>query len=140
MTRTLPLTLALLIAGPAVADPCRAIPDSGPLPAYLAKGSTFSGPVTWINDGDGLCVSLGPDPMQWVEVRLENFYAPESREPGGPEAKAALSQLVRGRRVQCTSWGRKSWDRIIARCRVAGRDLGDLMRASGVREGGRGVR
>ena len=30
------------------------------------------------------------------------------------------------------------FDRVFARCRIGNRDVGDLMRAAGVREGGRG--
>jgi hypothetical protein len=37
------LTL-VAFTSPALADPCKAILDRGPTPAYLAKGKTFSGP------------------------------------------------------------------------------------------------
>jgi endonuclease YncB( thermonuclease family) len=72
-----------------------------------------------------------------VEVRLADFYAPELKEPGGRQARDTLKRITAGRRVDCISRGR-SWDRVAAECRLAGRSLGDHMRAAGVREGGRG--
>nr|WP_246263664.1 nuclease [Caulobacter soli] len=128
---------AALRAGPVLADPCAAIPDKGPLPAYLSRGASFSGPVTYVGDGDSLCVALGPHPDRWVEVRLADFYAPELRAPGGAAAKAALDRLTAGQQVRCTA-DHRSYDRIVAICRINARSLGDLLRAQGVVEGGRG--
>jgi endonuclease YncB( thermonuclease family) len=34
--------------------------------------------------------------------------------------------------------GRRSYDRVVARCTVGGQSIGHLMRRAGVREGGRG--
>ncbi|MDB5453604.1 MAG: nuclease, partial [Caulobacteraceae bacterium] len=42
----------LCVASAARADPCEAIPENGPLPASLSFGSKFSGPVTYVIDGD----------------------------------------------------------------------------------------
>ncbi len=132
------VTLVLgLWAGPVLADPCTAVPDRGPLPAYLARGATFSGPVSYIGDGDSLCVALGPRPERWVEVRLADFYAPELHAPGGRAAKIALDRLTAGQQVRCTA-DHRSYDRIVALCRINGRSLGDLLRAAGIAEGGRG--
>ena len=97
------------------------------MPASLARGERFSGPVVHVGDGDSLCVA----------VRLADFHAPELREPGGREARAALARIAAGRRVDCVSRGR-TWDRVAADCRLAGRSLGDRLRAEGVAEGGRG--
>lgn len=92
-----PLCAALLaLATAAHADPCKLIPDKGPMPSWL-RGGTFQGPVSYVGDGDGLCIALGPDPSRWVEVRLADFYAPELREPGGRQAKATLDRLTAGR-------------------------------------------
>lgn len=130
----------LLVAGPALADPCHAIPRKGPLPASLAPGARFSGPVVHVGDGDSLCVAVGPRRgTDWVEVRLADFYAPELKEPGGREARNILSRIVAGRRLDCVSRGR-TWDRVAAECRLAGRSLGDRMRDAGVAEGGRGLK
>jgi endonuclease YncB( thermonuclease family) len=133
-----PLALVLLaISTPALADPCKAIPDRGPAPAWLSPGVRFSGPVTYVGDGDSLCVATGAGPANWVEVRLADFYAPELHAPGGPEAKATLARLAKGRRVDCVA-DHQTYDRMAAVCRLNGRSLGDLMRAAGVAEGGRG--
>jgi hypothetical protein len=78
--------LSLPVATTAMADPCKAIPDQGPMPTYLQPGARFSGPVVYVGDGDSLCVGVGPQPDAWVEVRLADFTAPELNEPGGPQA------------------------------------------------------
>lgn len=128
---------ALAAATPAFADPCKAIPDQGPMPAYLAPGSKFEGPVSYVGDGDSLCVAVGPSPNEWVEVRVADFYAPELHAAGGPEAKAALERIAMGRRATCVA-GRRSYDRVIARCRINGVSIGDQMRRAGIAEGGNG--
>ena len=108
------------------------------MPASLSRGERFSGPVVHVGDGDSLCLAVGPRRgADWVEVRLADFYAPELKATGGREARDTLKRITAGRRVDCVSRGR-SWDRVAADCRVAGRGLGDQMRAAGVREGGRG--
>lgn len=89
---------------PATADPCKAIPDKGLMPADLAAGRSFSGPVVYIGDGDSLCVDVGGrGPESWVEVRLADFYARELREAGDPQAKGTLARIVGGRRVTCVA-------------------------------------
>jgi micrococcal nuclease len=120
---------ALVLASPALADPCTA-----PLPP---AGTEFSGVVRYVGDGDSLCVGPAADPTTWIEVRLADFYAPELRAPGGEAAKATLTQLVKGRHAACAA-GRRSYDRVVAQCTVNGHDIGNLMRAAGVREGGNG--
>jgi len=107
------------------------------MPDYLYPGATFSGPVVYVGDGDGLCVALGQGPGAWVEVRLADFYAPELHEAGGPSAKAALEEITMGQRVSCVA-DHRSYDRIVATCSLQGQDLGDMMRAAGIAEGGRG--
>lgn len=129
----------------ALADPCKAIPDKGPAPFWLRQGAKFAGPVPYVGDGDSLCIDVGmamgkgysADGRFWVEVRLADFYAPELHEPGGANAKVALEQIVRGRFITCVA-DHQSYDRMVARCEVGGRSLGDMMRSTGVAEGGRG--
>lgn len=108
------------------------------MPSSLARGERFSGPVVHIGDGDSLCVAVGPRRgADWVEVRLADFHAPELKESGGRAARDVLHRIAFGRRVDCVSRGR-TWDRVAAVCGLAGRSLGDHMRAAGVAEGGRG--
>jgi endonuclease YncB( thermonuclease family) len=64
-------------------------------------------------------------------------------ETGGQSAKSVIEQITRGRNVTCTAvtgdGGRVvSYDRLVAVCRVGSESLGDMMRRTGVREGGRG--
>jgi endonuclease YncB( thermonuclease family) len=109
----------------AAADPCRA--------ALPAQGETFQGVVTAIIDGDGLCVGHR---RGGIEVRLGDFDAPERKEPGGLEAKSALSSLVLGREIACVA-GPRSYDRVIGWCRLDGEPLGQLLRGRNTPEGGR---
>lgn len=109
------------------------------MPIEVRSGEAFSGSVAYVGEGDSLCVALGPSHAQWAEVRLADFYAPELHDAGGPEAKATLRRLVEGKRVDCVAEHR-SYDRVAAVCRLRGRSVGDLMRSSGVGEGGRGKR
>jgi micrococcal nuclease len=137
MKRTVLLaTLVAATAAQAQADPCKAIPDRGPLPADLRAGTTFSGPVVYVGDGDSLCVAKGHSQDQWVEVRLDDFYAAELRDRGGREAKEALTRTTFGRRLACRA-DHQSYDRIVATCTLNGVSVCELMRRAGVAEGGR---
>lgn len=143
MLRRALLALAILViaAGiafyprPAHADPCTAeLPRSA--------GAEFAGVVRYVGDGDSLCVgprSGGGD--TWIEVRLADFDAVELNAPGGRAARAALVRIAMGQPIECVATrGRSgrviSYDRVIARCRIGGRPLGELLRAAGVAEGG----
>ena len=128
---------ALTTATAAKADPCKAIPDHGPMPSYLHRGAHVSGPVVYVGDGDSLCVAVGQGPANWMEIRLEDFYAPELHSPTGPAAKAALEKVAMGRNAACIV-NRQSYDRVIATCRIGSRSIGDLLRAAGSIEGGNG--
>ena len=133
----LPAFALLMLATPALADPCKAIPDSGKAPAHLKAGRTISGPVTYVGDGDSLCVGLGRRPAEWVEIRLADFRAPELSEKGrGPAAKKALERVAMGRRVTCRLKNR-TYDRMAAWCTRDGVTLSTLLRREGVPEGGR---
>jgi hypothetical protein len=125
----------------AAADPCNAIPDKGPAPAWIKSGARFSGVVRYVVDGDGFCVGGTVDPATWIEVRLADFSAPELTSPEGKGAKAVLAGLVFQRPVECiVRAGRNgrtiSYDRVIAVCSASGRGLAAQLRAAGVQEGG----
>jgi endonuclease YncB( thermonuclease family) len=120
-------SLLLVLPVSALADPCVA-----PLPR---PSTTFSGIVRYVGDGDSLCVSMTSDPRTWIEVRLGDFSAPELRESTGPRAKAMLKALTYGQYLVCRA-GRQSYDRVVARCRLNGAGVGDLLRQNGAIEGG----
>lgn len=118
----------------AQADPCE-----GPLPSR--PGETFSGIVRYVGDGDSICVGTSADPATWIEVRLADFDAPELHDRDGRRSRDMLIDVARGRQVTCTAErgrsGRvRSYDRVIATCRLNGRRLGDLLRARGAPTGG----
>jgi endonuclease YncB( thermonuclease family) len=133
----LPITLfcAAIVATLACSAPARADPCKGPLPA---KGTTFSGAVRYVGDGDSLCIGPARQPVRWIEIRLADFYAPELHEPDGAQAKRRLGQLTMGKVLVCKA-GRRSYDRVVASCTLEGRPLGTLLRAAGGTEGGRGM-
>ena len=113
----------------AFADPCTA-----PLPS---SGTSFSGQVRYVGDGDSLCIGPNSDPATWVEIRVADFYAPELHTSDGPKAKTALERIAMGRIAQCVA-GRRSYDRVVAQCTIGGLSVGELLRRAGVAEGGRG--
>jgi micrococcal nuclease len=138
------LILVVATAAPALADPCTAIPDRGPMPGWLHKGATFNGTVPYVGDGDSLCIEVtrpfsarAPRGSNWVEVRLADVYAPERHEPAGLDAKRRLEQVVAGRRLTCVA-DHRSHDRMVARCTINGISVGDRLRQAGGVEGGRG--
>lgn len=128
------ITLTLM-ATPALADPCTA-PVSG-----YREGQVITGPVVHGIDGDGFCLMLGRDPSEWLEIRTSDWSAPELSEPGGKAAKRVMDGLI-GRKAVCTvqrgrNGATRSFDRVIASCRVEGVPVGVIMRTAGISEGGR---
>lgn len=131
MIRSIAVSAAAILAAsasPALADPCK-----GALPR---PGVTFTGKVRYIGDGDSLCVGPTAQPNSWIEVRLADFDAPELHEPGGARAKRLLAAVAMGRTLACRS-NHRSYDRIVARCTINDRRVGDILRERGGVEGGR---
>ncbi len=126
--------VATVVPALAHADPCE-----GRLPSRA--GEAFAGTVRYVGDGDSLCVGTRPDPATWIEIRLSDFDAPELHSPTGRADRDRLVRLVFGRQLSCVAVrGRNGrvvvYDRVIARCVLNGRGVGDLLRAAGGREGG----
>ena len=74
-------------------------------------------------------------------IRFHGIDAPESRQfcrldgkpwPCGKDAANALARKIAGRPVTCEDLGRDRYKRIIARCTVAGEDLGEWMVSQGL--------
>jgi endonuclease YncB( thermonuclease family) len=131
----LALTLAALVlfawmySGRAFAQECR-------LPHAREQ---FRGYAVTVTDGDTFRMRTNWCPS--LRVRLADFSAPERYQPGGPEATAALRQIVQGHRLRCIATrGRhgsySSHGRSIAICRTGRATLGDQLRATGIVEGG----
>jgi hypothetical protein len=136
MIRSLSLISLAAWATPlAVADPCTA-----KLPSKA--GDVFAGTVRYIGDGDSLCVGRTSDPSEWIEVRVEDFNAPELSSKKGTASKKFLEDVAKGKTVSCTVMKGRSGktinnDRVIARCAIGGISIGDLLRRAGAPEGGR---
>lgn len=129
---------AALLAGATLASPALADPCEGALPSR--PGERFSGSVRYVGDGDSLCVGRTGDPSEWIEVRLADFDAPELHSPGGDVAKRALERIALGRQAVCTAvtgrrGGVRTYDRVVAICRIDERSIGVLLRQAGL--GGR---
>lgn len=85
----------------------------------------IAGAVTRVRDGDTIVVGRTP-------VRLQGVAAPELRQPLGPEARRYLRDLAEGRRVECEPDGTRSYDRVVAVCRLDGKDVGALLVGRGL--------
>lgn len=104
---------------------------ASPLPA--ADVSRLSGPARVV-DGDTLVIGA-------EHIRLFGIDAPEHDQTCtlagtawdcGVWAGQALAALVEGQEVACTGLDRDRYGRLVARCNVAGADLGGALVAGGV--------
>lgn len=96
-------------------------------------GARISGPAEVV-DGDSLRMGA-------LRLRLHGIDAPEINQTCtdaqgaawscGLWAKAQLRALVADRRLDCTALDHDRYGRLVARCAVAGRDLGAAMVAAG---------
>jgi micrococcal nuclease len=84
--------------------------------------STISGVAT-VHDGDTIYVNH-------QAIRLWGVDAEELSEPNGAAARQALYNIIGNARVVCTPVG-ASHQRTVARCNVAGRDVGEALVTSG---------
>jgi endonuclease YncB( thermonuclease family) len=108
----------------------------GLLAVMLATASHAAEPIVGIvepgavSDGDTFALNS-------QRIRLSGCDAPETAkrgrpgQPFGDAARDRLRALVEGREVVCTPAGR-SYDRVVARCTVAGRDLCSALVADGL--------
>lgn len=129
--------IAMALPGLALADPCEADVTR------LQAGQVITGTVRYVGDGDSICLGSTADPASWIEIRLENWFAPELHDPGGAQAKASMASVAEGRAATCVvRRGRNgrsySYDRVFATCSIGGRDLAALLQRAGGRQGGRG--
>lgn len=86
-----------------------------------ASAKQIVGHVTDVRDGDTIEVSENL-------IRLWAVNCEEIESPGGLRAKLAITELVRGRTLNCTLTGEWSHDRQIGRCVLRdGFDLGAAM-------------
>ena len=79
--------------------------------ALLPSAIAGAEQVVRVKDGDSLVVDSGG---RQVDVRLADIDAPESRQPRGDEARAALSTLVEGQEVRLQLVAGDAYRRIVA--------------------------
>lgn len=68
-----------------------------PLGLVADRSNTYSGTVRLVHDGDtAVCLLWDPIVQMYVQVavRVRGVQAPELADPGGPQVKAALAELI----------------------------------------------
>jgi endonuclease YncB( thermonuclease family) len=110
--RLLAALLLSLLAGPGLAEP----------------GAVLEGVVVGVVDGDTADVRLASG---MVRIRFHAIDAPESGQPFGKAAKAALSQLIFGKSVEIEPFEQDRYDRLVARVWLAGVDVNAEMVRTG---------
>lgn len=91
-----------------------------PRPALVA------GTVSRVIDGDTLWLKVAGSDTPLV-VRIEGIDAPESCQPGGAQATAALTDLALGRAVSLKVAARDEYGRSVGKVFDADKDIGDRM-------------
>lgn len=94
--------LALLTFALILAEPLRAQDDEQP----VLVGTVFK-----VTDGDTIKVQLASGP---INVRLDSIDAPESNQPHGAQARAALAKLVANKEVALEVITQDRYERLVA--------------------------
>lgn len=118
----LAVTAALLLAAGAAAAASKAKPKpkEPPQPVELV------GTVSRVVDGDTIWLRTAAD-AQPVVVRIEGIDAPESCQPGGAQATAALNELALNRSVTVRVSTVDDHGRSVGKVFDGAKDLGDRM-------------
>ena len=95
-------------------------PKPAPPPVEL------TGMVSRVVDGDTLWLKTAAD-EQPIVVRIEGIDAPESCQPGGAEATAALAEMALNRHVTVKPVATDDFGRKVGKVFDGGKDLGDRM-------------
>ena len=95
------------------------------VPFQFTHAGEITGTVTHVRDGDTIVVGKQP-------IRLNGVSAPERNEAGGREATAFMKRLVLGKKLTCVDNGERTYDRLVARCYLNGKDIGETIIASGL--------
>jgi endonuclease YncB( thermonuclease family) len=95
----------------------------------LAVGLALAAPAAAEDDYVGEARVIDGDTIEISgrKFRLEGLHAPEVDEPGGAAATRFMRGLLADRRVACAPTGARSYDRLIAVCRLQGE--GDIAAA-----------
>jgi endonuclease YncB( thermonuclease family) len=93
-----------------------------------ADRPVLQGIVVGVVDGDTADIRLESG---MIRIRLHAIDAPESGQPDGKAAKAALSQLIFGKAVEVEPFEQDRYDRLVARLWLDGVDVNAAMIKSG---------
>ncbi len=121
--RSLAAMLFAVFTAAVLAAPAVAAPKKGRAVAPVV----IVGQVSRVVDGDTLWVKTEGDGELPVVVRLEGIDAPESCQPGGADATAALNALALGRHVRVRVAARDDHGRTVGKVFDGEKDLGDRM-------------
>jgi endonuclease YncB( thermonuclease family) len=100
---------------------------AGP-PVVASDLPVLHGTVVGVIDGDTADIRLESG---MIRIRFHAIDAPESGQPNGKAAKAALSQLIFGKAVEVEPFEQDRYDRLVARVWLDGQDVNAEMIKSG---------
>ena len=92
--------------------------------SHIAASATELTGEARIRDGDTIIVA-------GVPIRLNGLHCQELGTKGGNSAARAIDKLTRNKVVSCKLNGEKTYDRMVGRCSVDGRDIGASLIADG---------
>jgi micrococcal nuclease len=99
-----------------------------PCAVHSQDNPVLIGTVFKITDGDTIKVQLTSGP---INVRFDSIDAPESNQPHGAQAKAALAKLLDGQRVQLDVVTQDRYERVVAVVSVGDLNVNEQMVKSG---------
>ncbi|MGC2164531.1 MAG: thermonuclease family protein [Gallionella sp.] len=95
-----------------------------------AHAEQFTARIIAVLDGD--TVMLVRNDMPPIKIRLAEIDAPEMAQPGGVDAKRALSEMLLHKSVAVDSHAVDQYGRLVAHLNVDGKQVNELMVSSGM--------
>ena len=96
--------------------------------ALAQDNPVLVGTVFKVTDGDTIKVQLTSGP---INVRFDSIDAPESNQPHGAQAKAALAKLLDGKQVQLDVVTQDRYERVVALVYVGDLNVNEQMVKNG---------
>ncbi|WGI22186.1 thermonuclease family protein [Amylibacter sp. IMCC11727] len=92
----------------------------------VIENQTFSGRVTWVSDGDTFKMSE----HRWA-IRIWGIDAAERDTPKGKAARAFVTNLIKGKRLNCDLVVVDKYKRTVATCYLGGKDIAPMILDAG---------